>query len=123
MVRVINETRGHELGARIGHADRWWLRLRGMIGRGPLEPGGGLLIDPCRGVHMYGMKQSLDVAFVDGRGAIVALYPELSPGARTPMHSAARRAVELPAGTLAGTGTEVGDVLTWEPSPEGGEAG
>ncbi|HUP01715.1 MAG TPA: DUF192 domain-containing protein [Gemmatimonadota bacterium] len=119
MVRVWNETRKRDLGGRIGHADRWWPRLRGLIGRPPLEPGQGLLIDPCRGVHMYGMRIALDVAFVDGDGAVVALYPELRPGARTRHHSKARRAIELPAGTLAETGTALGDVLTWNPVSAG----
>ena len=65
---------------------------------------------------MFGMKVPLDVALVDREGAVVALYPGLAPGARTSLHSAARRALELPTGTLAETGTVVGDVLTWQPA-------
>lgn len=121
MVRVVNTTRGVELGARIGHADAWWPRLRGLLGRPAPGRGEGLLIEPCRGVHMYGMKYPLDVAFLDPEGAVMALYPGLAPGARTPMHAKARRAIEIPAGTLAATGTAVGDVLTCEPSPKSEE--
>jgi uncharacterized membrane protein (UPF0127 family) len=120
MVRVVNATRSRELGTRVRLADRWWPRLRGLLGSGTLKPGDGLMIDPCRGVHMYGMRYPLDVAFIDRDGEIVALYRELPPGTRTKWHSEARRAIELPVGTLAETGTAVGDVLTWQPF-EGGE--
>lgn len=113
-VRVVNATRGRVLGSAVGVADAWWPRLRGLIGRPRLEPGGGLLLSPCRAVHMYGMTYSLDVALLDADGEVVALYRELVPGARTRWHGAARRALELPAGTLAETGTTIGDRLEWQ---------
>jgi hypothetical protein len=60
---------------------------------------------------MFGMRCALDVAFLDSHGRIVAAYPELRPGGRTRWHSAARDALELPAGTLALTDTREGDTL------------
>jgi len=45
---------------------------------------------------------------------VVATYAELEPWQRTRMHSKANSALELPAGTLARTGTVVGDRLSWE---------
>ncbi|HUP20175.1 MAG TPA: DUF192 domain-containing protein [Gemmatimonadota bacterium] len=117
--RVVNETRGKVLGTQVGLADRFWSRLRGLIGKKELEPGEGLILVPCRGVHMYGMTYPIDVAFADREGEIVALYRELAPGARTKMHTGARSAVELPPGTLAETGTMIGDRLAWR--PEAGE--
>ena len=111
-LRIVNATRNRELGDRVWLADSWWPRLRGLLGRGPLKAGGGLVLDPCKAVHMFGMKYPLDVAFVDAEGVVVAAYTALEPGARTPWHKPARKAIELPVGTLAETGTEVGDVLT-----------
>ncbi|HEX8362899.1 MAG TPA: DUF192 domain-containing protein, partial [Longimicrobium sp.] len=69
-----NATRGAVVGSRVAVADRWWLRLRGLLGRPPLATGEGLLLDPCRAVHMLGMQYPLDVAFVDERNTVVALY-------------------------------------------------
>jgi uncharacterized membrane protein (UPF0127 family) len=43
------------------------------------------------------------------------MYRELAPGARTRWHADAHHALELPAGTLAGTGTAAGDRILWEP--------
>jgi hypothetical protein len=118
VVRVSNR-RGPLLGDRIGVADRWWPRFRGLLGRAGLEPGEGLLLEPCRAVHMLGMRFALDIAFLDRDGTVVAAYPNLRPGARTGWHRGATRALELPAGTLAASGTREGDqiVCTEEARP------
>ena len=64
---------------------------------------------------MFGMSYSIDVAFLSRDGAVVALYPALAPGARTKYHKAAFSALELPAGTLASSGTLAGDrILCFE---------
>ena len=112
-VRAVNTARGRVLGARIGVADWWWLRLRGLGGRAYLAPGEGLLLKPCRAVHMMGMKFSLDVAFLDAGNRVIARYDRLAPGARTRWHRAARAALELPAGTLQETGTTDGDLVEY----------
>ena len=110
-VQARNAARGTVLGTRIGVADRWWLRLRGLLGRPELQTGEGLLIAPCRAVHMSGMSYAIDVAFVAPAGKVVAVYPELAPGKRTSWHREAHQALELPAGTLAATGTRAGDFI------------
>ena len=115
LVAVRNETRaGILLGDRIGLANNMWTRLRGLLGYPALAPGQGLLLLPCKGVHMYGMKQSLDVAFLSREGQVVALYPDLRPGQRSGFHREAMQALELPVGTLDQTDTQVGDRLTIE---------
>lgn len=110
-VEVRNAERGALLGDRVGVADGFWTRLRGLLGRPPLEEGEGLWIVPSRGVHMYGMKQPLDVALLDEERRVVATYHELEPWKRTRVHRDARSALELAPGTLARTGTEEGDRL------------
>lgn len=108
---VDNLDRGEILGERILLADRWWSRARGLIGT-TLGEGEGLLIRPCRAVHMFGMKYSIDVAFLDAGSQVVATYIELRPGRITRFHRSAIAALELPAGKLAETRTRVGDRLT-----------
>ena len=112
-VKVINRTRGSVLGDRVVVADRWWSRLKGLIGSDPLEPGRGLLLIPCRAVHMYGVTFPIDVAFLDPEGEVVAIYRSLAPGTRSKWHGEARAALELPEGKLGATGTTVGDRLVW----------
>ena len=112
-VGFTNVTRGRGLGTWIAVADRWWQRLRGLLGR-PLPAGAGLLLQPCRAVHMFGMSYAVDVAFLDRRGAVVAVYHRLAPGQHSRWHKGAAYALELPAGTLAMTGTREGDRLAWK---------
>jgi uncharacterized protein len=110
-LRAANPARGSILGTRIGLADRWWLRFRGLMGREALPAGEGLILRPCRAVHMRGMAFPLDVVFLDRSGAIVAAYHSIPPGARTRWHKAARDALELPAGTLTASRTALGDTI------------
>ena len=113
-VGLTNITRGRVLGTWIAVADRWWLRLRGLLGRPPLRAGWGMLLQPCRAVHMFGMSYPVDVVFVDRGGAVVAVYHRLAPGQRSRWHKSAACALELPAGTLALTGTCEGDRIAWQ---------
>jgi len=119
LLRVVNAERDRELGTRIGLADGWLVRLRGMLARPAPRPGEGLLLTPCSSVHMYGMRFPLDVAFLDGRGAVVAIYPSLAPGSRTRWHRNAAHALELSAGALVESGTSIGDVLVWSAASVG----
>jgi uncharacterized membrane protein (UPF0127 family) len=113
-VGFTNLTRGRVLGTWVAVADRWWQRLRGLLGRSQLSTGSGLLLQPCRAVHMFGMRYAVDFAFLDRRGSVVAVYHRLAPGQRSRWHKGAAYALELPAGTLAKTGTREGDRLSWD---------
>jgi uncharacterized protein len=112
-LRVVNQRGGMVLGDRILLADSWLARLRGLLGRPEPGPGEGLMLTPCRGVHMFGMRYPIDVAFLDRAGVVVATYPGLGPGTGTSWHRRARHALELRSGSLAATGTAVGDRLSW----------
>ena len=113
-VKVTNVTRGTVVGTDVYFAATWWGRARGWLGHPEPLQGEGLLLSPCKGIHMVGMKYPIDVAFLDPEGKVVATYAALAPWQRTRLHNTAQTALELPQGTLAKTGTVVGDVLTWE---------
>lgn len=116
VIRVLNKTRDSVLGGRIVIADTWWTRLRGFMRRPPPGEGEGLLLSPCRGVHMWGVAFPLDVILVNRHGRVVAIYEELQPGRRTGYHFKAEYALEVPAGTIAATGTQPDDLLAWLPA-------
>ena len=115
-VQATNTTKGTLLGTSIRVADGRWSRLRGLLGAPTLEAGEGLVLIPCKAVHMYGMKQSLDVVFVDADGTVVALYPGLAPGQRTKVHRDSRSVFELPPSTIEESGTGLGDTVRTEPA-------
>ena len=110
-MRVTNHERDSVLGERVEVAETWWSRLRGLLGRPALERSEGLLIRPCRAVHMLGMRYPIDVAFLDRGGRVLETYAGLAPSQFSRYHRQAAAALELPAGTLAATGTLVGHRL------------
>lgn len=64
---------------------------------------------------MYWMRFALDVAFLDDQGNVVAVYHELEPARLSGRHREATCALELRAGTLEQSGTQVGDRIALEP--------
>ncbi len=116
---MANKSRCAPLGDCVIVAEWWWQRLRGLLGRPALQSGEGLLLIPCRAVHMAGMKYPLDVVFLNSEGMVMALYHRLPPGGRTGWHAGSRAALELPAGTLAATGTQEGDTVICSPVQTG----
>ena len=70
---------GRPAGVRVGLADRWHQRARGLLGVRQLDDPAGLWITPCNSVHMLGMCIALDIAFVDASGRILKLVPRLAP--------------------------------------------
>lgn len=117
-VTVTNLTRGRRVAGQVWMADRWWLRLRGLLARPPLREDEGLMLEPCKAVHMLGMRYPIDVVFLDRQGGVVATYHRLQPGSRSHWHQQAALALELRAGTLQATDTQMGDALRWSPAPE-----
>jgi uncharacterized membrane protein (UPF0127 family) len=102
--------------ARLERAATWRARLVGLLGRDGLAAGEGLLLEPCNAVHTLFMRFTIDVAFLDRAGAVVALAPRLPPWRATRVHLAARATLELPAGALEAAGVAVGDVLVERPA-------
>src|SRR6476661_11088866 len=114
-VRVRNVSRETDLASHATMADSFWRRLRGLLGRDGLEQGEGLVIVPCSSVHMLGMRFPLDVLHLDKAGTVLRALPDLKPGQLGPMVWRSHVAVELPAGTIAATGTVPGDQVALEP--------
>jgi uncharacterized protein len=110
---VLNHTRGCALGGRVRLADTLVNRSRGFLFRAPPALGEGILLSPCKAVHMFGMRFPLDIVFISDDGRVVAVYPNLKPWRSTRFHGSARYALELPAGTIHATRTAVGDSLSW----------
>lgn len=112
-VRVVHDDSGIQLGSKVGVADSWWRRCRGLLGRPPLSHGEGLLLLDCASVHTVGMGYPIDVAFLDAEGRVVRSIGDLGPfrvglGGKDAVH-----ALELPAGRLAETETTPGVRLIW----------
>ena len=111
MLYVKNLTRDTVLVEHGRVANNAWTRLRGLIGVRHLAPGDGLAIIPCRGVHCMFMSIPIDVLYVDKRDRVVGMDRDLKPWRFGSFYKGAHYVIELPAGTIARTATEVGDQL------------
>ncbi len=113
-MRVLNATRGMPLASTGARATGFLDRSRGLLGRKGLEAGEGLLIDPCSGIHTFFMAFPIDAIFVDKEGIVVHLAREIPPQRMSRYVFRARAVLELPAGVIDATGTQVGDRLVFE---------
>ena len=108
--RIVNQTRGSEIGARIRRADNPWSRFVGLLGRGGLAEGEGLHIVPCSSVHMFFMRFALDIVYLDAGLRVIKTVENLRPW-RISAGRGAKTTLELPVGTIARSGTQPGDQL------------
>jgi uncharacterized membrane protein (UPF0127 family) len=113
-LRAINLSRGAVLVEHGEVADNAWTRLRGLLGHKPLQPGEGLLLRGEKAIHTIGMGFAIDVLFLDRQGTVRHLIPSMIPLRASPFVSASSDVLELPAGTVARTGTLVGDHIELE---------
>jgi uncharacterized protein len=113
-LRAINQTRDAVLVEHGDVADNAWTRLRGLLGHKPLQSGEGLLLRGEKAIHTIGMGFAIDVLFLDRTGIVRHLIPSMVPLRASPFVPASSDVLELPAGTLARTGTAIGDHIELE---------
>lgn len=89
-------------------------RLVGLLGRSSLRAGEALVLDPCSSVHTAFMRFPIDVAYVDRAGKVVKAVSDLKPFRVSGVLRGRCSVIELPSGTIASTGTTVGDQLSFE---------
>jgi uncharacterized protein len=109
-LHVCNETRNAVLADRAEVADTSAKRRTGLLKHAGLAKGEGLWIVPCESVHTFFMKFAIDLVYLD-RNKRVRKVRENVPPWRLSACLPAFSVLELPAGTLAGTGTARGDQL------------
>ena len=110
---VVNNTRQTILVSDLEVAATGWQRMRGLIGRSSrdFKWGKGLWILACEGVHTIGMVFPIDVAYLDSDFRVVHIYRNLRPFRIGKIKWCTESVLELPAGTLYESCTEVGDFL------------
>jgi uncharacterized membrane protein (UPF0127 family) len=116
-LRVVDRTRDTVLADCAEVAASPWRRMRGLLGRPPLMPRGGLLIAPCQGIHTLGMGYPIDVVHLDRDGVVRKVLHAVKPWRIGPLVWRSRFVLELPAG--AADGTAVGNQVVLVPSATG----
>ncbi len=109
MIKVRNITRDLVLGDAVREATTFFSRWKGLLGTEGLSTGEGIWISPCNSIHSFGMRFEFDVLFVDGGYRVAGLYKHFQTNRFSRIFWKARGVLELSAGTIERTGTEVGD--------------
>ena len=118
---ALNRSRQAILATECEAADSGWERMKGLLGRSKEEfsPGKGLWLVPANSIHTIGMSFPIDVAYLDKKGRVIHMYHSLPPFRVAAIKFKTHSILELPAGTLARTRTEVGDIFEFRGLPEG----
>jgi uncharacterized membrane protein (UPF0127 family) len=98
------------VGDSVDVADSSTKRRTGLLDHDSLAEGHGLWIVPCEGIHTWGMKFAIDVAFLSRQRKVLKVRKDM-PRRRLAFCLRAHSVLELPAGTLERTRTEAGDQL------------
>jgi uncharacterized protein len=114
-VRIRNVTRETTLGDRVRVASSTLDRSVGLLRTPVLGPGEGLWIERSPSIHMFFMPYAIDAVFVSKDGRVTKVAANLRPWRVVWWAPGARDCLELPAGTAAASGTQVGDELILEP--------
>ena len=107
--RVTNDTRGNDLAVRTRAATTMYTRFMGLMRKGHLPDGEGLIIRPCNSIHSFFMRFPFDAVFVDGDDRVVHMVQDMKARRGTRLVRGAKYVVELPAGVRsAGRGRRRG---------------
>jgi len=106
---ALNVTRRVTLATHVRVADTSLERGTGLLKDTGLAEGHGLWIIPCNSIHSFGMKFIFDAIFLDHDLRVVHLVREMKPWRISKIKFGAKSVLELPAGIIAASGTELGD--------------
>jgi uncharacterized membrane protein (UPF0127 family) len=110
-LRAVNVTKGTLVASRVDWAGTSEERRRGLLDHSHLAADEGLYIVPTQWIHMFGMRFPIDVAFLAPDGRVLCVHHSIKPNRLSRLVWRAEGALELPAGKLEATGTEVGDTI------------
>ena len=83
---------------KIKTVNTYYARMKGLLGTSQHQlEFDALHLIPCRGVHTFGMKYPLDLAFLDGRGEVIACKRNVPPSKVFSSPRGTRSVLERPA--------------------------
>ncbi len=112
---IRNASRNTTVSQKPFHAVRLRDRTRGMIGRDFGVSFDAMVFSACNAIHTFFMRIPLDVIFLNRENVVVSMYRGLRPWHPCVCSLNARSVVELPAGAIDASSTEIGDRFIFDP--------
>lgn len=113
-VRITNPKRDAVIAERVRVARGLFQTVFGLHLLPRLQPGEGLLLPGASTIDTAFMGYAIDLVFVDRTHRVTRVVTNMVPWRMVLSGHGGRDCLELPAGAVAGTGTEVGDELRFE---------
>lgn len=112
---ILNCTTHSELAFQVIKAGNFFARLVGLVNFKSLGTKAAFYIEPCSGVHTFGMKYPIDIVFLNSKGQVVKVTRDLKPNRITHIIPSASRVLEFPSNILKDKLIKTGDVLEINP--------
>ena len=110
-MRLINQTKNTVLAEDVFIAKTPLSRIKGSLGRKIFARGQALILDPCNSIHTFFMRFTIDVLFVDKDNKVIGTLDNLTPNRISRIYWHSSRVIELPAGSLSLSKTQLQDQL------------
>ena len=112
---VQNKTRGTLIARHLLTLNSNCYNTLRSLNRSGIPRNYALWIAPCRAIYMVGMKNPVDIAFLNTRGRVVRLFKNFPPDCIADSSNHAVSAVELAPNALDDSNTGIGDTIELDP--------
>jgi uncharacterized protein len=110
--RAVHERTGKVLANELEVERSFIGRTVGLMFRRRLEPGQGMWINPCNGIHMLFMKFAIDAVFLDSKERVRKVYSKVPAWWGVVWFVwGAESVLELPGGSTTDFGLKRGDQI------------
>ena len=110
--RAVHERTGKVLAQQLEMPGTFMGRGIGLMFRRTLEPGRGMWINPCNGIHMMFMNFPIDAVFLDSKERVRKVYPKVPAWYGVVWFVwGAQSVLELPPGSTTGLDLQKGDQI------------
>ncbi|HNW39399.1 MAG TPA: DUF192 domain-containing protein [Candidatus Omnitrophota bacterium] len=110
-MRLINQTKNTILAEDVLVAGTPFKRIKGLLGKKVFLPDQAIILAPCNSIHTFFMRFAIDVIFVDNDYKVIKVLTRFNPNRFSSICWNSSITIELPAGKLVATNTQVQDQL------------
>ena len=110
-MRIENLTRGTLIVSNAHEARSFSEKLFGLMGQAAMPQTSALIIYHTNWIHTFWMRFDLDLIYIDDRQRVVGLTPALAPNRVDQPFWSAKHVIELNAGLIQASQTQIGDQL------------
>ena len=117
-MEIRNQTKNILLEDRAKRAGTFFERLKGLIGKNHIESSEALLLPNCSMIHTFFMAMKIGLLFLDKNNKVIKVIRSMPPFEMSSAMFKSVSVIELQAGTIERTHTDVGDSLSIEADKE-----